>query len=176
MKFKKITAVLAAAMLTLSCVGSAMAADVKVPIEFDTSVANTVTGYIAEITYDPNEIAPILTGTDIIDEECYAENKTGRGYLTADNVEAGKIVLGWADKEHYDMAELGNVLANINFSVLDESATETTVATKFYQIARYPDVILDGEYNNTVTVKLSTVDTGNTDTDEIISGSAVDVE
>ncbi|MDO4301979.1 MAG: cohesin domain-containing protein [Clostridia bacterium] len=172
MKFKKITALLTTSMLTLSCIASVKAADVQVPIEFDTALSSTISGYCAEITYNPEQVSPLLISSDVLGEDCYAENAVGRGYLTADKVEDGKIVIGWADREHYDMSEYGNILANINFTVLDDTATEITVETKFYQVARYPDIMLDSEYNCTVAVQLPAV---NTDADEIISSSAVEI-
>lgn len=189
-KRKRIIATLLSMAMVLSCNTINVLADVNnvdsinVPITMDTTNTNTVTGYIAEITYNPEALVPVLAAADVLGEDCYAINNINRGYLTADKVQEGKIVVGWADKEHYDL-ESGNVLANIMFDVLPDAKCDfrnsegefTTVNAKIYQVARYPDIMADGEYSYTNNYKLNDNYAHNfTIADNTESGSSVYVE
>lgn len=143
MKLKKIVTLLGSAIGVIGLSTNAMATEITVPIKAD---LNTICGYVAEITYNPDELTPVLAGSDILGDDCYATSNISSGYLNADLIEDGKIVIGWADKSAADLTEMGNILANVVFNVnADTTATETTVFSKLYQIARYPDVMADEE-------------------------------
>lgn len=164
---RAITALLSVTM-ALGCSTISVMADVNnvdsinVPIIVDSSATNTVTGYIAEITYNPEALVPVLNDADVLGEDCYAINNINRGYLTADKIQDGTIIVGWADKEHYSL-ENGNVMANINFDVLPDAKYDfrnsegefTSVDTKIYQVARYPDIMLDTEFDYSENYKLN---------------------
>ena len=139
MKLKKIVTLLGSAIGVIGLSTNAMATEITVPIKAD---LNTICGYVAEITYNPDELTPVLAGSDILGDDCYATSNISSGYLNADLIEDCKIVIGWADKTETDLTMVGNILANVVFSVNENTtATETTVSSKLFEIARYPDVM-----------------------------------
>lgn len=166
MKLKKAMAFVTT-MLGISCLSiNAMAAEqVILPIKAEN--VSTITGYIAEVTFNAEDLTPVLSGEDLLGDEQYAQSNLSSGYLSADLVEPGKLVIGWADKEQCDITRLGNLLANVVFNVNESTLnTETTVNTKLYQIASKPDVMYDDEitYSENFVIK-----------DKIESGDAVEI-
>lgn len=170
MKLRKAMA-LVATMLGVSCLSvSAMAAEqIVVPIKAEN--VDTITGYIAEVTYNSDELTPVLVGKDILGDNQYAESNLSSGYLSADLIEPGRMVIGWADKEICDIKKLDNILANVVFEVKESSTSvETKVYTKVFQIAKSPDILSDEEINYSESIVIN-----NTTDDYVESGSGVEV-
>ncbi len=172
MKLKKIVTLLGSAIGVIGLSTNVMATEITMPIKAD-STLNTISGYIAEVTYNPLDLTPVITGNDILNDENYAESNIPTGYLAADLVEPGKIVVGWADKSAFDLG-LDNVLANVTFNVNgDTTSTETTVTAKLFQIARYPDIMSENEINYSENFVIGKSDSADSDADTVESGSSV---
>ena len=158
MRIKSVVTALCAAIMTMTCVSTNTMAEssrISVPITMDSAITNTVNGYVAEVSYAPTVLSPVLSDTDILGEDCYAVNDIDRGYLTADKTSEGKIIVGWADKDFYSFED-NNKLAHIEFEVLSDTKTQDTkIDTKIYQIARYSDVMVDGEYSYSSSYKVN---------------------
>ncbi len=180
MKLKKIVTLLGSAIGVIGLSTNAMATEITVPIKAD---LNTITGYVAEVTYNPEELTPVLIANDILGDECYAKSNLSAGFLNADLVEDGRIVIGWADKSAADLKEISVIVANVVFNVNENTtATETTVSSKLFQIARYPDVMANDEITSSDKFDISgviadTVESGESVEfavdDETVSDSAV---
>lgn len=180
MKLKKIVTLLGSAIGVIGLSTNAMATEITVPIKAD---LNTITGYVAEVTYNPEELTPVLIANDILGDECYAKSNLSAGFLNADLVEDGRIVIGWADKSAADLKEISGIVANVVFNVNENTtATETTVSSKLFQIARYPDVMANDEITSSDKFDISgviadTVESGESVEfavdDETVSDSAV---
>ena len=180
MKLKKIVTLLGSAIGVIGLSTNAMATEITVPVKAD---LNTITGYVAEVTYNPEELTPVLIANDILGDECYAKSNLSAGFLNADLVEDGRIVIGWADKSAADLKEISVIVANVVFNVNENTtATETTVSSKLFQIARYPDVMANDEITSSDKFDISgviadTVESGESVEfavdDETVSDSAV---
>ena len=180
MKLKKIVTLLGSAIGVIGLSTNAMATEITVPIKAD---LNTITGYVAEVTYNPEELTPVLIANDNLGDECYATSNLSAGFLNADLVEDGRIVIGWADKSAADLKEISVIVANVVFNVNENTtATETTVSSKLFQIARYPDVMANDEITSSDKFDISgviadTVESGESVEfavdDETVSDSAV---
>lgn len=169
MKLKKIISMVGSVIgIGVLSTTNAMATEITVPIKAD---LNTICGYVAEVIYNPNELTPVLVGSDILGDECYAKSNLSTGFLNADLVEDGRIVIGWADKSAADLKEISGIVANVVFNVNENTtATETTVSSKLFQIARYPDVMANDEINYSENFVIGKSDS---DADTVESGSSV---
>lgn len=182
-KLKKTVVALLSTVMTISCVNISAFADIDVadtgnkivvPVKIDTSAMKTVNGFIAKVNYNPDDITPVLAGEDILGDESYASATVDRGYLVADKVDDGTIIVGWADKDFYSL-ENNNVMANITFEINPNSENKTTeINTTLHQVARYSDVMADeDEYFYSDIYDLSTnIETSG---DNVESGSSVEI-
>ncbi len=191
-KLKKTVVSLLSAVMTISCVNISAFADMKtetgnkivVPVKIDTSEMNTVNGFIATINYNPDDITPVLAGEDILSDESYAVSNVDRGYLVADKVSEGTLIVGWADKDFYSLED-NNVMANITFAINPDSENNTIeISTKLHQVARYPDVMADEDeyfYSNVYDLSTITEESDNNIesniivSDDIESGSSIEL-
>lgn len=178
MKLKKTAVALLTAAFTMGCINISAFADVEstdkiiVPVKIDESM-KTVNGFIATIEYNPDDITPILAGEDILGDESYAVSNVDKGYLTADKVSEGTIIIGWADGDFYSLED-NNVMANITFEVNPNSSNKTTeINTSLYQIARYSDVIDEDEYFYSDVYELNT--NSNSNEEETSNSSVSDI-
>lgn len=181
-KLRKTVVALLSTVFAISCVNMSAYADMEtgsgneiiVPVKIDTSAMSTVNGFIATINYNPDDITPVLAGEDILGDESYAVAVVNRGYLVADKVSEGTLIVGWADKDFYSLED-NNVIANITFEINPNSENKTTeINTTLHQVARYSDVMADeDEYFYSDVYDLST----NTETsgDNVESGSSVEI-
>ncbi len=145
--------------------------EIVFPIEFDTSTMSTVNGYIATIKYDPADVTPVLSESDILGDECYAVSNIDRGYLVADKTEDGTLVVSWADKEFYSFDEEGNsVMATVTFEVNPDTENETTeISATLSEVARYSDVMAtENEYFYSKVYDLTEYTSETTESDDVI--------
>ena len=144
LKLKRVLTTMLAAVMPISV--TAFGADtVTVPLKIDKSVCSSVTGYLAELEYDNSVLEPIIKGQNLLQEDNYSapsDKLSERGIFTASNT-GGVIKIGWADHEEYNLSEDTETLANIEFRVLDPSATNTVVVTKWLSIADKPTSLLN---------------------------------
>lgn len=187
MKLNRVLTAILGTAVTISALGANAHADaeakesITVPVAIDTDFTSTITGYAAEINYNADVLEPVISGSDILGEDCYAENVTLRGYLTADKVSDGTLIVGWADKEAYDLSQ-NNIVSNIRFRVISADKAEvstddgkaTTVTQRIYQAAKYPDVMLEGEYTVSEDYVVSSSGSIKTD-DDVLSDEAAEV-
>lgn len=188
MKLRKVLTTILGTAVTVSALGASTQADaeaeknITVPVAIDTEFTSTVTGYVAEINYNADVLEPLVAGSDILGEDCYAENVISRGYLTADKVSDGTLIVGWADKEAYDLAQ-NNTVSEITFRVISAESAEvstdegqaTTITQRIYQVAKYPDVMQEGEYTVSEDYLVSSDEGIKTDEDDVISDEAAEV-
>ena len=144
LKLKRVLTTMLAAVMPISV--TAFGADtVTVPLKIDKTVCSSVTGYLAELEYDNSVLEPIIKGQNLLQEDNYSapsDKLSERGIFTASNT-GGVIKIGWADHEEYNLSEDTETLANIEFRVLDPSATNTVVVTKWLSIADKPTSLLN---------------------------------
>ncbi|MCD8215503.1 MAG: hypothetical protein LUC97_07685 [Clostridiales bacterium] len=124
---------------------------ITVSLSLKNSELTTLNGYIAEISYNPEAIIPTICGTDVLGQNLYAENALDIGCITT-HLESGKLTIGWANSDYVSL-DTDTVLADITFSVIpdgdftvNEFGTFANVETTVYQIARYSDIMYDGEF------------------------------
>ena len=181
-KLRKTVVALLSTVFAISCVNMSAYADMEtgsgneiiVPVKIDTSAMSTVNGFIATINYNPDDITPVLAGEDILGDESYAVAVVNRGYLVADKVSEGTLIVGWADKDFYSLED-NNVIANITFEINPNSENKTTeINTTLHQVARYSDVMADeDEYFYSDVYDLST--NSETSGDNVESGLSVEI-
>lgn len=181
-KLKKTVVALLSAVFAISCVYSTAFADMSssskivVPVKIDTETMSTINGFIATINYNPDDITPVLAGEDILGDESYAVSNIDRGYLVADKVSEGTIIVGWADKDYFSLED-NNIIANIEFEINPDSENKTTeITTTLHQVARYSDVMADeNEYLYSDVYALGTNLSEPDNGDNVESGSSVDI-
>lgn len=127
---------------------------VAVPVVVTTDDAETtaVNGYAMYFEYDATAVEPVLTDDAYaVAGESFADTTDNPSVIVSDVVEdngTSKVIVAWASAQPVTIdAATSEIMANVNFNVLDASA-DTQVNVSFIQIANNGDAIADaGTYS-----------------------------